>query len=227
MVWDMTMQPTKKFVLLALADCANDVGTGCFPSVPTIAKKCSLSVRVVRKCIGELSHEGHITINERSGRSSTYDIHPGTSCTGERGAGVNVVPAPPAPDAGVPRHVVQGTPARGAPITVTEPPIEPSSNRQAAKRRVVKTDFDPKKIPGLNIEAWNRFVEYRRQRKPAIKPCSMAECAKELADFGNDQEAVVAQSIRKQWQGLFALHKPKQSQPIPEHSRRPPRFPGT
>ncbi len=82
----------------------------------------------------------------------------------------------------------------------------------------MKEVFDPKTVPGLNVEAWDRFVEYRRQRKPAIKSCSMKECAKELASFGDKQSAVVSQSIRKQWQGLFALHKPK---PNSEHIESP------
>lgn len=178
-VWDMALQPTKKFVLLALADCANDIGTGCFPSVPTIAKKCSLSIRIVRKCIGELSSEGHISIQERSGRSSTYSIHPGTSCTGERGAGVNVVPTPPAPSAGVPRHVVQDTPARRAPISVTEPSVEPSSNR--------KTPRKPKKPKPPETPLPNDFrldqdlSAYALQHLPGVDPPELFESFKSKA----------------------------------------------
>jgi hypothetical protein len=178
-VWDMDLQPTKKFVLLALADCANDVGTGCFPSVPTIAKKCSLSIRIVRKCIGELSQEGHISINERSGRSSTYSIHPGTSCRGAPGAGVHLVPTPPAPDAGVPRHVVPGTPARRAPITIIEPSVEPSRNR---KRPATARKAAPHKttIPdGFSLDT--SLAAYALEHLPGVNPSELFESFKSKA----------------------------------------------
>lgn len=60
-------------------------------------------------------------------------------------------------------------------------------------------------IPGLNLEAWNRWTEYRRKIRKPLKPISEAVAMEELAAFGEDQLAVVRQSIGSGWQGLFAL----------------------
>lgn len=178
-VWEMALQPTKKFVLLALADCANDVGTGCFPSVPTIAKKCSLSIRIVRKCIGELAEGGHITIQERSGRSSTYSIHPGTSCTREPDAPLHLVPTPPARGAGVPRHVVQATPARRAPITIIEPSSEPSPNRKRRSKR--KKSSNPETPLPDDFRLDQDLSAYALNHLPGVDPGELFETFKSKA----------------------------------------------
>jgi hypothetical protein len=68
----------------------------------------------------------------------------------------------------------------------------------------------------LNLEAWDRWLSYRAERKPAIQACSAQEAAAELAGFGEDQSAVVKQSIAKQWQGLFALKLNGHASPPPK-----------
>jgi hypothetical protein len=65
--------------------------------------------------------------------------------------------------------------------------------------------FEAASAPGLNLEAWKLWIEYRAERKPAIKPASMHAAAEELAAFGDDQIAIVKQSIAAGYQGLFAL----------------------
>ncbi|MGB5255148.1 MAG: helix-turn-helix domain-containing protein, partial [Sedimenticolaceae bacterium] len=42
--WRQALTPTLKLVLMALADAADDQGV-CWPSVSTLAKKCSVSTR--------------------------------------------------------------------------------------------------------------------------------------------------------------------------------------
>lgn len=66
-------------------------------------------------------------------------------------------------------------------------------------------DFDPKTVPGLNIEAWQRWVAYRISIKKALKPMSLHAAAVKLAKYGEQQEEVVEQSVSNQWQGLFDL----------------------
>lgn len=79
--------------------------------------------------------------------------------------------------------------------------------------------FDPNSISGLNLEAWSQWVEYRAERKPAIKPASMQAAAEELAAFGIDQLAVVKKSIAAGYQGLFSTPKlnGKHLAPAPNH----------
>lgn len=48
--WHQALPSTQKFVLLALADIADDDGV-CWPSVSTIAKRCAVSTRTVRRAL--------------------------------------------------------------------------------------------------------------------------------------------------------------------------------
>jgi hypothetical protein len=61
-VFATSLQPSKKIVLLALADFANDEGKNIFPSVATIAKKSSLSHRSVQTIIGNFLHVGLLRV---------------------------------------------------------------------------------------------------------------------------------------------------------------------
>lgn len=126
---------TQKFVLLALCDCANDQGE-CYPSVPNLMAKCSLSERAVQSAVAWLEQTGYLSRQIRRGRSTVYtltpaagappqDVHPRTKCT-------------------PPPHHVHPTPARRAPHprttctlnhkrTIREPSGEPISATRATR----------------------------------------------------------------------------------------------
>lgn len=55
--------------------------------------------------------------------------------------------------------------------------------------------------------AWERWLDYRKKIRKALKPVSYEAARKRLATFGEDQAAVVEQSIANGWRGLFALKK--------------------
>lgn len=75
-------------------------------------------------------------------------------------------------------------------------------------RKAKPPSFDPAVVPGLNLAAWAMWVEYRAERKPAIKPVSMRDAAEELAAFGSEQFAVVKKAKASGWQGLYAVGQP-------------------
>ncbi len=81
---------------------------------------------------------------------------------------------------------------------------EGRERKGTARRGRVGAEFDPQAIPGLDIGAWNAWLQYRAERKPAIKPCSMEAAAQELAAFGGQQAAVVRHSKANGYQGLVA-----------------------
>ena len=60
---------------------------------------------------------------------------------------------------------------------------------------------------GLNMEAWTAWVDYRKKIGKALKPASLQAAQKAMALFGDDQMAVVQQSIANGYQGLFAIKK--------------------
>ncbi len=51
--WRQVLTPTLKLVLMALADAADDHGV-CWPSVSTLAKKCTVSTRTVQRSLRAL-----------------------------------------------------------------------------------------------------------------------------------------------------------------------------
>jgi hypothetical protein len=61
----------------------------------------------------------------------------------------------------------------------------------------------------LDVEAWQRWEAYRLAIRKPIKPASAEAMKLKLARYGDDQAAVVEQSISNQWQGLFELKKSK------------------
>lgn len=63
-VFSTNLQPSKKIVLLSLSDFANDDGKNIFPSVSTIAKKCSLSHRTVQTILGDFLGSGILRVTK-------------------------------------------------------------------------------------------------------------------------------------------------------------------
>lgn len=58
-------------------------------------------------------------------------------------------------------------------------------------------------VPGLNLEAWNRWMQYRTDIRKPIKPASILAAQRKLAGYGNGQAVAVEQSIANGWTGLF------------------------
>jgi biotin operon repressor len=73
-VWETpTPSHTAKLVLLAIADNANDSGE-CWPSITTLAAKCSLSRQGILDQIEKLQAVGLLEISRGHGRSNRYKV---------------------------------------------------------------------------------------------------------------------------------------------------------
>ncbi len=121
--WSISLPPTSKLVLMALADIADDLGV-CWPSHPTLALKCSLTDRTVRRVLSALQAHKLVFIEPRfkptgSRTSNRYrlavDIPPDKLSGGSR--------TPVVVGGG---HQCPGAPDTCVLVTTTEPPIEPS-----------------------------------------------------------------------------------------------------
>lgn len=78
-------------------------------------------------------------------------------------------------------------------------PDSPSLKGEARAR-------SPDPLPeGLDQQAWERWLTYRREIRKPIKPASMLAAQQKLAGYGADQAAVVEQTIANGWTGMFAL----------------------
>lgn len=129
-VWALDLPSSEKFVLLALADNANDEGE-CWPSIQTIARKTNLSERTVQRAIIDLEERRLVHTSPRYGRSTKYFITPAMVSPRQ---GVTPESVSPHPRQGV---TPPPSPCRGggdmvSPITINEPSIEPSRNPHRA-----------------------------------------------------------------------------------------------
>jgi hypothetical protein len=134
-VWELPMEShTQKLVLLALADNANDHGD-CWPSITTIARKCSLSRQGVLDQIAKLEALKMVQTHRKHGCSNRYRISLPPVNTVDQSA-----PLTSQADRLPPVNVVdhhQSTPLTrpvyGVDPNHHEPSIEPSANLSESK----------------------------------------------------------------------------------------------
>jgi hypothetical protein len=157
-----TGSPTRKSILLALANYANKDGGSCYPRIKKLWQDTELSDAAIRKALIELEHLGAISRNMRRGARGEYTLNlawQGINCattqrtfrprkrlaeasdcaTTQRTHGDEVrhQEAHSAPPRSAPlRHdAAHPLPPRSAPLlTVIEPSME-STNEPSAKRR--------------------------------------------------------------------------------------------
>jgi hypothetical protein len=75
--WPIDIPSTQKFVLISLADNANDNGI-CWPSIPTICRRTSLHRATVLRAIAWLTEHGYLAVNRETGRHNSYRIAVGS-----------------------------------------------------------------------------------------------------------------------------------------------------
>jgi hypothetical protein len=203
-VWETDLEPSQKLVMLSLADNANDQGV-CWPSVANMVRKTGLSERTVQGVLAQLQELGHVTRQDRPGRSTIYSVHPRAQDT---------------PAAIAPPQQLRSTPATTAPhprshctqnhqVTIKESPIPPNPPGGRA--------FDPSQVEGLDQDAWREWLAYRAKRKPAIKPASMEKAAQAMARLGGQQQLAVDHSIAAGYQGLIVPKEATHATRSPGH----------
>lgn len=120
-VWELDLPDSEKLALLALADSANDDGL-CWPSMATLARKCSKSDRTVQKAIQSLIEKGHLSRDERPGKGVLYRIHPRSDDTPEAASPPKRLPVTPEAASDNPSRIIK------SPLPPAQQ-IEPSGDR--------------------------------------------------------------------------------------------------
>lgn len=175
-IWELTMLPTDKLVMLALADCANDEGH-CWPSIATVARKSGTSERSVQRAIRRAEEAGLLRREEVIGKGCKYNIDPRHCVTP-----VKVSPPPqshPTPDTVSPkpsRTIISIEDERAREILVS-----PEWKAFAAMRKQIKKPLNP-----------------TAERRLLAK-------LKALAEDGYPPGAVLEQSTEHCWQGVFKI----------------------
>lgn len=112
--------------------------------------------------------------------------------------------------------------SRRVPTSPAKSRAVPLSEAEANKKERLA---EARLVAGLNVEAFDRWIAYRAERKPAIKSASLLAAAEELAALGDAtrQAAAVKHSIANGYQGLFQP-KGTPAQTAPADWRQDPRF---
>ncbi len=137
-VWNTTLADSEKLVLLALADCANDEG-GCWPSMATIAKKCSKSDRTVQASIKTLVIKGHLTRTEKPGKGCFYTVHPRSDCTPEVTAPPKGTTSTPEAASDKPSRTINTSEAKASSVAPLRPEHVVEEWNKVAERTGLKT----------------------------------------------------------------------------------------
>lgn len=79
-VWDRyPAGGSKLLTMLALADWADDEGERIYPSMETLAAKCRMSERQIRRIVGELVNEDYLILQQKSvggtGKTNRYKVN--------------------------------------------------------------------------------------------------------------------------------------------------------
>jgi hypothetical protein len=143
-VWAIDLPDSQKIVLLALADSANDEGR-CWPSMKTLAAKCSKGERTVQGVIKELVEAGHLSRAEVVGKGCNYTVHPRSDCAPQNAHPRREQQTPPQP--------LRTTPAAAA----DKPSLnrkEPSQPKTALPANWHPVEFDTKSKCRKIVAGW-------------------------------------------------------------------------
>lgn len=188
--WNLDIPSGRKLVLLSLCDNANEQGM-CYPSIATIAKKCSMGERTVQQHITDLEKVGLVERNERTGRSTVYIVNPRRFCTPADSAPPQKTAKPP--------QILHPTPADSAPITIKEPK-EPSD----------------KAIPrpeGVSVDVWSDFVKMRNKQRAPVTKVALDGIKREAAKAGWKLDDVLRECCERSWRGFKAAWVADQQAP--------------
>lgn len=148
-IFESDLPPSKRLVMLALADHANDEGI-CYPSIARLCLRTGMKERTVQTHIRELEAGGHLSreMNKGRGGSNLYHLTPAKSAPPQE--------LPPAENNTPPPQKTAQTPAKSAPkpsLNHNEPSEEPLLFPLEAKRRNPETDLPSGWVPSdANIQ---------------------------------------------------------------------------
>jgi hypothetical protein len=194
LVWQINLPDSQKIVLLALADCANDEGT-CWPSIATLAKKCSKSERTVQGVIRELVEAGHLTRIEKLGKGCLYTIHPRSDCTP-----ANVAPPQPLPP----------TPAAAAPK-----PSRTIIGKEANASSPERARANPDEFPcpeGVDPIDWQALKANRKAKRAPLTEGAYRQIVRKLdgwARSGWPPGPIIANAAERGWTTVFETDEMK------------------
>lgn len=152
----LSLGPTERLIMLALADHADDDGR-CYPSMARLSQRTGLSERAIQTNVKNLTDAGYLKVITGGGKSHSN---------------LYFVSANPAADA--PRS--RCTPAADAPQTPQQVPVNPAADAPEPSITINKPSVVSKKAPaaicailcevhGVTAQSAQSFVAYRKNHK--------------------------------------------------------------
>ena len=192
--WQQKLRPTPKLVLMAIADSADDCGI-CWPAVPTVAAKCSVSDRTVQRVIKMLIADGLMIAEERyrpngSRASNRYQLQI---------EGDKLSPPHDRDDTG-PRHLCHHPPDTGVtPRTITEPKKETPLLHPAMKMMSMPPDTGGRS---------SGFLVSDLVFPSDLLPAEQSQSEQNICTLTDPKEA---QQILDEWSGIISAGKIRSS----------------
>lgn len=170
-VWESDMDSSRKLIMLAMADFADDSGGGIWPSIPTLAKKCSMGERTIQDHLANMRADGWLLIDGtkpvKGGQVNVYRINLAVkwckSCTG-------------ADFAPVQKTAFSG--AKSAPNPSVEPSERETRKRVLTLRTIPDNEMPqnlrnmgkpPKKRKPFVAGGWKGYDPIKENRHPSVK----------------------------------------------------------
>lgn len=186
--WESELPTGPKMVLLALCDNSNDQGN-CYPSIATLASKCSMSERSVFNHLKDLEHLGAVTRIERPGRSTMYQLDPCKFCTPANFAPLQPLHPTPANSA--------GAPANSAPITITQPTHSVRKRKERAP--------DIARPESVDAGIWDAYLAVRKAKGAApMSDIALQGIQREAAKANLSLSDAIRTCVERGWQSLRA-----------------------
>jgi Helix-turn-helix domain len=205
-VFELEITAMEKLVLLAMADHARDDGTGCYPSVSTLARKTSLTRRGVQKLIRGLEKQLLLSASvRRKGRlnlTTEYQLTLDNTAQSSLWQEGRKPRGPKSGEHNSPGNTVS-KPANGS--TQSDEPYSPKPNTEPSGTK--NKDFSP---PGVSISTWREFLDLRSKKHPLSTSGQIDIALRRLAvlaSAGNDPQLVVERSIFQGWADFYELPK--------------------
>lgn len=210
LAWDADLTLSRKMVLIALADQANDYGE-CYPGIETLRRRCSMGLRTVYEALAELEAEGLVSREQLPGQKTLYRISIHALQQGElaiggaaaAGCGRRTVREPQGA-AGAPRREPQdaGNRKRGGAAAAVHKATNSKSNqregsgheRTRGEQLEVMGSFDRTLIEpyldtlptGIDLQVFADFVKHRRVKGGPMSISSWKQVRAVLDAFAAD-----------------------------------------
>lgn len=219
------LSTSQKLVLMYMAHHAGTSGV-CWPSTYVMQEKLAMTRKTARVAMQALESIGAIVCVKRSpgGKPSRYRLVFDDT----------VQPPEETPNGRLEPPIGQGNEypvagdeqGNGYPVEQgTEYPVsEPNrvmttliqgndypgtrQNKTKKKRSPQSPPYDVRQVVGLNVQAWDEYMAYRRERRLSkYQDVSVKRQTQWLLEQGDEgvQQAIVDQTIRQGWQGLQPL----------------------